>query len=86
MFAAVTQAIIRDVLTDFTNMAAWVPNVRDGGIVKPGSKQLTIERRGTAKFGALSFPYASLREIVLDPQTTIQSTQVKGSRRRQQSR
>jgi len=37
--------------------------------------------RGTVKFGGLSFSYTSLRDIVLNPQTTIQSTQIKGSSR-----
>jgi len=85
MFAPVSQAVAWDVLTDFTNMAGWVPNVRESSIVKPGDKQMTIEQRGAAKFGALSFQYTSLREVVLNPQSTIQSTQVKGSMRRQQS-
>ncbi len=85
MFAPVTRAIAWDVLTDFANMAGWVPNVRESIVVKPGDKQITIEQRGTAKFGGLSFPYTSLREIVLNPQATIQSTQIKGSMRRQQS-
>jgi hypothetical protein len=85
MFAPVPQAIAWDVLTDFPNMAKWVPNVRESVIVKPGERQFTIEQRGTAKFGGLSFSYTSLREIVLNPQTTIQSTQIKGSMKRQQS-
>jgi uncharacterized membrane protein len=46
---------------------------------------MTIEQKGNAKFGALSFAYTSLREIVLNPQTTIQSTQVKGSMKKQVS-
>ena len=41
MFAPVTQAIAWDVLTDFPNMAKWVPNVRESIIVKPGDKQFT---------------------------------------------
>ena len=85
MFAPVTQAIAWDVLTDFPNMAKWVPNVVESTIVKPGDKQMTIEQRGNAKFGALSIAYTSLREIVLNPQTTILSTQVKGSMKRQKS-
>jgi hypothetical protein len=85
MFAPVSQAIAWDVLTDFTHMAAWVPNVRESSIVRPGDKQMTIEQSGIAKFGLLSFSYTSLREIVLNPQTTIESTQIKGSMRRQQS-
>jgi len=79
MFAPVTQAIAWDVLTDFPNMAKWVPHVRDSTIVKPGDKQFTIEQRGTAKFAGPSLSYTSLREIVVNPQTTIESTQIKGS-------
>jgi uncharacterized membrane protein len=85
MFAPVPQAIAWDVLTDFTHMAGWVPNVVESTIVKPGDRQLTIEQRGNAKFGALSFAYTSQREVVLNPQTTILSTQVKGSMKRQKS-
>jgi len=85
MFAPVSQSIAWDVLTDFANMAAWVPNVRHSSILKKAGNQLTIEQSGTAKFGLLSFSYTSVREIVLTPQTTIQSTQTKGEMKRQQS-
>ncbi len=85
MFAPVPQAVVWDVLTDFPNMAKWVPNVVESRIATPGDKQMTIEQKGTAKFGALSFSYTSLREIVLNPQLTILSTQVKGSMKKQQS-
>jgi uncharacterized membrane protein len=86
MFAPVTQAIAWDVLTDFPNMAKWVPNVRESSIVKPGDRQFVIEQRGTAKFAGLRFSYTSVREIVLNPQTTIDSTQIKGSMKLQHSR
>lgn len=85
MFAPVAPDIAWAVLTDFPNMAGWVPNVRESRIVKPGDKQITIEQSGSAKFGKLSIPYTSQREIVMDPQTTILSKQIKGSMRRQQS-
>ncbi len=85
LFAPVSRAIAWDVLTDFPNMAGWVPNVRESTVLKPGDRQVTIEQRGTAKFGGVGFSYTSVREIVLDPQTTIRSTQIKGSMRRQES-
>ena len=85
VFAPVNRKIAWDVLTDFTNMAKWVPNLKESLVVTPGDRQLTIQQSGTAKFGGVGFSYTSLREIVLDPQTTIRSTQVKGSMRRQVS-
>ena len=85
MFAPVSRAIAWEVLTDFTHMAAWVPNLRESNVIKPGENQLTIEQHGTAKFGPFSFPYTSVREIVMNPQTTIESRQIQGEMRRQQS-
>jgi len=85
MFAPVNQAIVWDVLTDFPNMAKWVPNVLESRVLTPGDMKFTIEQKGNAKFGALSFGYTSQREIVLTPQTSILSTQVKGSMKKQQS-
>jgi Polyketide cyclase / dehydrase and lipid transport len=85
MFAPVAPTIAWDVLTDFAHMAGWVPNLRESNVVKQDGPQLTIEQRGNAKFGALSIPYTSVREIAMNPQTTIRSTQVKGSMRKQQS-
>jgi hypothetical protein len=85
MFAPVAQSIAWDVLTDFPHMAQWVPNVRESTVVKPGDRQFTIEQKGTAKFAGLSFSYTSLRKIVLNPQTTIESTQIEGSMKLQHS-
>ena len=85
VFAPVPVKTAWAVLTDFQNMAEWVPNVNDSRVVTPGVTQMTIEQRGTAKFGGLSFPYTSVREIVLDAPKTIRSTQVKGSMKQQKS-
>ena len=85
MFAPVPVEIAWAVLTDFPNMAGWVPNVSESRVVTPGDTHMSIEQRGTAKFGAFSFPYTSVREIALDPPKTILSTQVKGSMKRQKS-
>ena len=85
MYAPVSQDVVWEVLTDFANMQKWVPNVVESRIVKPGEKQLTVEQHGNAKFAGLSFGYTSQREMVLNPQQTIQATQVKGSLRKMQS-
>ena len=85
MFAPVSQAIAWEVLTDFTHMAAWVPNLRESNVIKSGKNQLTIKQNGTANFGPFSFSFTSVREIVMTPQTAIESKQVQGEMRRQQS-
>ena len=83
--APVPSALAWGVLTDFSNMASWVPNVSDSRIVQPGGSSLTIEQKGTVKFGGLKFDYVSLREIKLQPQSMIRSTQIKGSMKKQVS-
>lgn len=85
MFAPVSEAIAWDVLTDFPHMAKWVPNLHDSFVVKPGDKRFTIEQHGAAKFAGMSFAYSSVREIVLNPRQTIESTQLQGSMKQQHS-
>jgi carbon monoxide dehydrogenase subunit G len=85
MFAPVTSSIAWDVLTDFDNMPKWVPNLRESRIAERDGNAITIEQKGVAKFGLLSFPYTSVRKMQLDPEKTIQSTQVSGSMRHQAS-
>jgi carbon monoxide dehydrogenase subunit G len=82
MFAPVAPNIAWNVLTDFDNMHKWVPNVRGSKIAARDGNVVTVEQKGVAKFGLLSFPYTSVRRMQLDPQNTIQSTQVSGSMRR----
>ncbi len=82
MFAPVAQAVAWDVLTDFDHMAQWVPNVSESKVLKRDDNSVTIEQRGVAKYGAVSFPYVTERKIDMKPQGTINSLQVKGSLRR----
>lgn len=82
MQAPVPPKIAWDVLTDFDNMEKWVPNVRESRIVNHNGNDLTIEQKGTAKFGVLSIPYTSVRKMQLEPEKSILATQVQGSMRK----
>ncbi len=82
MFAPVAQAVAWEVLTDFDHMAGWVPNVTESKVLKRDDASITVEQRGVAKYGALSFPYDTERKLDLKPKATINSTQLKGSLRR----
>ncbi len=82
MHAPVASKVAWDVLTDFDNMEKWVPNVRESKITGRDGNTLTVEQKGVAKFGLLSFPYTSVRKMQLSPEATIQATQVQGSMRR----
>ena len=82
MFAPVAPGIAWSVLTDFENMQKWVPNVRESKVAARDGNTVTVEQKGVAKFGLLSFPYESARRMQLDPQNSVQSTQLSGSMRR----
>ena len=78
MVAPVPANIAWDVLTDFDHQAAWVPNVKESKVIARDGNAVTVEQHGIARFGLASFPYASVRQIQLDPQRTVRSVQVKG--------
>jgi ribosome-associated toxin RatA of RatAB toxin-antitoxin module len=82
MFAPAAPTVAWDVLTDFDHMAQWVPNVSESKILKRDDTTVIIQQRGVAKYGAVSFPYTTERKLELKPQSTINSTQIKGSLRR----
>ena len=82
MFAPVPPNVAWDVLTDFDNMQKWVPNVKESKVAARDGNTLTVEQKGVARFGLLSFNYESARRMQLDPKNTILSTQVAGSMRR----
>ncbi len=85
MAAPVPASIAWAVLTDFDNMAGWVPNVKESKVVSRDQNVVMVEQHGVAKFGLASFPYTSIRKMELDPGKTVKSTQVKGSMRRMES-
>jgi len=85
MYAPVGPAVAWDVLTDFDHVAQWVPNVAESKVVKREDTSVTVQQRGVAKVGAVSFPYVTERRIELKPPTGIRTVQLKGSLRRVES-
>jgi carbon monoxide dehydrogenase subunit G len=86
MYAPVQIAVAWDVLTDFDHMANWVPNVKESKVLKRENSSVTIEQRGTAKFGAASFGYVTERHLDMDkPSLSIKSVQTKGNLKRVES-
>jgi carbon monoxide dehydrogenase subunit G len=84
-FATVPQAVAWAVLTDFDNMAQWVPNVAESKVLKREDTAVTVEQHGVAKYGTANFPYTTERRIDLKPPGAIKTAQVKGNMRRVES-
>ena len=85
MFAPVPGSLAWKVLTDFEHQPEWVPNLRESKIIESDGNTLTIEQRGVARFGIASFPYVSVRQILLDPERTVRAKQLKGNMHRVES-
>ena len=84
-YAPVAPKLAFEVLADFDQMSKYVPNVRESRIVSREGNVLLIRQQGVARFGLLSFPYVSERQIELTPPLFIRSRQVQGNMRKLQS-
>lgn len=85
IFAPVPPALAWEVLTDFDHMNGFIPNLRVSRVLKREGNQLAIEQQGVAKFGLLSFPYVSERNIDMSPPNSIRSVETKGNMKRFES-
>lgn len=67
------------VLTDFEHMAGFVSNLKESKVVSISGDALKIFQRGSAKYGPVSFPFESTREMRLIPFDKIQSHMISGN-------
>lgn len=85
MWVAVPRELAFEVLVDFEHMASWVPNVRDSRVLKRETNRATIEYEGVVRYGFLTFPFTTVREIEFATPAWIHSKQIGGSMKRQES-
>lgn len=68
-----------EVLTDYDHMADFFPNLDSSKVVQQQGNRLRIEQTGKVAYGPLSFPFESIREIVLTPYSKVHSKAVGGT-------
>ncbi|WP_192805238.1 SRPBCC family protein [Noviherbaspirillum aerium] len=68
-----------EVLTDYDHMAEFFPNLESSRVVEQQGNKLRIEQTGKLAYGPLSFPFESIREIVLTPYSRVHSKAVGGT-------
>jgi hypothetical protein len=73
-----TQDEVWNVLTDYEHMANFVANLEASSIVARTGNTLDVMQKGTARYGLLSFPFQSVRRVVLTPRTEIHSKIMSG--------
>lgn len=67
------------VLTDFERMADFISNLTSSQIIARNSSIITVEQKGKAGAGPISFSMDSVREIQMKPYEWIRSHLVSGS-------
>ena len=70
-----------EVLTDFDHMTAILSNLSASRIVSRTANTLLVQQEGLAKYGLFSYPFASEREIRLEPMKRIVARQLSGNAR-----
>jgi hypothetical protein len=70
------------VLTDFDHMASFVSNLTSSKVLARGANLITVEQKGKASAGLLSFAFDSVREIQLTPFEGIRSRLISGNMKR----
>jgi hypothetical protein len=69
------------VLTDFDRISGFVPNLSESATTRPSGNRLVIAQKGVARFGPLSFPCESVREVELHSYDTVRSRNARGNMR-----
>ena len=72
------RAVAWDVLTDYDHMAKFVSNLEVSAIRMRMGDRLQVHQKGKASRGPLTFPFESVREIELVPQSEIRSKMISG--------
>jgi len=78
MAVTATQDEVWNVLTDYDHMAEFVANLEASSIIARSGNTLDVMQKGTAHYGLLSFPFQSVRRVVLMPRREIHSKIMSG--------
>ncbi len=70
------------VLTDFDHMASFISNLKESKVISTSADTLKVFQRGSAKYGPISFPFESTREMQLAPFDKIRSHMISGNMRK----
>jgi len=74
-----------EVLTDFDHMASILANLTSSKVASRNGNTWIVHQAGTARYGLLSFPFESEREIRMEPMTQIRARNLSGTLKRMES-
>ena len=73
MTVRATQDEVWSVLTDYDHMAEFVGNLQSSAVIARTGNTLDVVQKGTARYGLLSFPFETVRRVMLTPRREIRS-------------
>ena len=73
------------VLTDFDHMALILDNLTSSEVLSRNGNLWIVRQKGVAKFGFLTFPFESDREVRLEPMRRILARNITGTLKRMDS-
>jgi ribosome-associated toxin RatA of RatAB toxin-antitoxin module len=74
------------VLVDFERMPDWVPNLHQTRVLERDANRVTVEHQGVVRYGILTVPFTTLREVDFVAPDRIRTLQVRGTMKRHESR
>jgi hypothetical protein len=74
-----------EVMTDFDHMPAFLGNLKSSQVMSRSGNTWIVYQQGVARYGLLSFAFASEREMRLEPVTRILARQVTGTAKSMES-
>ena len=83
--APVTMKTAWEVLIDFDHMAAILNDLTTSKVISREGNILIVKQEGLARYGLLSFPFQSEREVRIEPMKRILSRNLSGTARRMES-
>lgn len=73
-----SQLEVWGVLTDYDHMADFISDLASSAVIARTGNTLDVMQKGTARYGLLSFPFETVRRVMLTPQSEIRSRIMSG--------
>ena len=78
MTVQASQHEVWNVLTDYDHMADFISNLQASSVISRTGNTLDVMQKGTARYGLLSFPFETVRRVMLMPPGEIRSRIMSG--------
>jgi carbon monoxide dehydrogenase subunit G len=84
--ATVAAAVVWEVLTDYDNLARFIPGLSSSAVQSRVTNRVLVEQKGEARFLVFSYPIEVRLEVLESPSDSITSREVGGNLKRMTGR